>query len=612
MALLYPRLLADRARALHAEYKELPLAELSRRAGTRHDSAVYVATGGDRVGESGLTALRERVLDLARDAGFPEVPSRTARARFDLDLAAALHAGMELAPAEAAAGDVWAFLSLVLLPDVAHWRFPRPPRDRILASDLTRHVFGRLWWRAQLVHDAGSVEPYGALEVLGEAAFDQIYARRKALGGSPHLVRGILRVWNSLSLEGVNERDVLRDFLKRLLRVAPFVVFEALEEHELDTELRSVALEAAGAVRAAKADRSPSASVAERPPGPATGAAGQGVTGAAPHPPARLTSVEVCAGAGGSALGLERAGFDPAVLIDDRPVACRSLETNRPGWNVREEDVLHPSPGLLDELRGHRGVDLLSAGLPRLKAAAATNRNRGNDRELAILHATVELVRLVRPRALLIENVPELVTNDTYEPVRRDVTEQLSPLGYRSEWFVVNAADHGVPQFRRQGVLVALSSEVAGDFHAPRPSGERVPTVGEVLLESMAARGWPDAARWAKHADRVAPTLVGGSWERGGADLGPTGSKHAWARMGVDGGTVADQVPGPDFHWDPQLGRRGLVPLTVEQAAHLQGFPDDWRFEGRKTARYRQVGHASPPPVGEALGRAVRTALEKK
>ncbi|WP_368811964.1 DNA cytosine methyltransferase [Kocuria sp. CPCC 205263] len=125
----------------------------------------------------------------------------------------------------------------------------------------------------------------------------------------------------------------------------------------------------------------------------------------------------------------------------------------------------------------------------------------------------------------------------------------------------------------------------------------------------MASRGWPDAEEWARQADRIAPTLVGGSWERGGADLGPTGSKKAWARMGVDGGTVADTVPGPDFRWQPSAGRPGMMPLTTLQAARLQGFPSDWHVAGRKTARYRQVANATPPPLARAVGHSIAIAL---
>jgi DNA (cytosine-5)-methyltransferase 1 len=82
--------------------------------------------------------------------------------------------------------------------------------------------------------------------------------------------------------------------------------------------------------------------------------------------------------------------------------------------------------------------------------------------------------------------------------------------------------------------------------------------------------------------------------------------------MGVNGGSLADQVPDQDFVWNPALGTKSMVKLTIEQAALLQGFPEDWVFIGRKGARYGQVGHASPPPVGRALGHAIRAALDTK
>ncbi|MFF0487455.1 DUF6339 family protein [Nocardia sp. NPDC004068] len=243
MSLLYPRLLRARAKELAEEYRTLDLASLTARWSAYDDSAVYVATGGARVQPDQLTELRQTVLDLAERSGYPNPPTQDQKTTFDLTLAETLHRNMQLAPAEAAAGDVWAFLALILLPDVAHWRYPKPPGDRVRGSDLTRHVFGRLWWRAQLVHAPEDASPYGALKVLGESAFDQIYARRSALGGSSHLIKSILRVWNNLDLAGLTERNVLREFLKRLLRLAPFVLFDGLDDDALDEELTAVAYE---------------------------------------------------------------------------------------------------------------------------------------------------------------------------------------------------------------------------------------------------------------------------------------------------------------------------------------------------------------------------------
>ncbi|UFS96413.1 DUF6339 family protein [Nocardia huaxiensis] len=249
MSLLYPRLLKPRARDLAEEYRTLQIPELTARAALSDESAVYVATGGARAQGDKLRQIRELVVSLAEASGYPNAPTSGEASSFDLAVAEHLHREMHLAPAEASATDVWAFQSLVLMPDIAQWRFPgkdssdRAYRERIRGSRLDRHVFGRLWWRAQLVYAPAESNPYAALKVLGEAAFDQIYARRSSLGASPHLVKSILRVWNSLDLRGLTERDVLRDFLKRLLRLAPFVVFDAIDEASLDDELRAVAHE---------------------------------------------------------------------------------------------------------------------------------------------------------------------------------------------------------------------------------------------------------------------------------------------------------------------------------------------------------------------------------
>ncbi|KUO14214.1 DNA cytosine methyltransferase [Streptomyces sp. DSM 15324] len=318
-----------------------------------------------------------------------------------------------------------------------------------------------------------------------------------------------------------------------------------------------------------------------------------------------LTFVDVCSGAGGLALGLEQAGFEPRLLLDDDELAVGTLRANRPGWNVLHTDLMEFDPA---EYPVSHDVDLLSAGLPRVKSSASVGRADSRVEE-RLLEATIFLVHAIRPRAVLIENVPGLAHSAAYQPFRDFARAELAHLGYEFSWFVVNAVDFGVPQNRKQGVLVAIERKWAAAFRPPAPTVPQPTTVGAVLGPSMAARGWRDAACWAAQADRPAPTLVGGSKNRGGADLGPTGAKNTWATMGVNGHTVGDEVPDADFVWDPTLGRDHMVKITPTQAALLQGFPETWEITGRKTARYRQIGHATPPPVGKALGRAVAAAL---
>ncbi|MGW0042534.1 DUF6339 family protein [Rhodococcus sp. NPDC003348] len=214
-------------------------------AAFRHRSAVFAATGGRRVTEDELQDLRERIVKAAENAGFPDEGRRAERASFDLEVAQLLHERSGLVAAEASVRSIWAFLALVLLPDVSYWRYPNPPTDRILGTDITRHVWGRLWWRAHLLSVPQSAEPYRLLDAFGEAAFDQIFARRRSIGGSRALVRALADAWPDIDRGGVNDRQLLRDVLKRILRSSAIIEFEALDEDELRRQITEAAVESA-------------------------------------------------------------------------------------------------------------------------------------------------------------------------------------------------------------------------------------------------------------------------------------------------------------------------------------------------------------------------------
>lgn len=320
----------------------------------------------------------------------------------------------------------------------------------------------------------------------------------------------------------------------------------------------------------------------------------------------RLTSLEVCAGTGGQALGLESVGFDPVALVETDQHACATLRSNRPHWNVLETDLLAFDPADHDYTYD---VDLLSAGPPRVRSVAAAARGC-DDHERKLLLAVVMLASAVLPRAVLIENVPKLVTSDAFAGLREEITAELEHLGYRLHWGLVNAKDFGVPQDREQGVLIALKGDEGEAFRWPEPLPSPPVTVGEALHASMASEGWPYADRWAAGARKPAPTLVGGSKKHGGADLGPTGSKSAWAAMGVNGWGISNVVPGRGTQWvAPGGDGKALPKLTISQIALLQAFPSSWRVCAGKTSQYRQLAQASPPPVAAALGRSISNAL---
>ncbi|MGC9436460.1 DNA cytosine methyltransferase [Streptomyces sp. WG5] len=380
-----------------------------------------------------------------------------------------------------------------------------------------------------------------------------------------------------------------------------------------------------------------------------------------------LTSIEICAGAGGQAVGLHNAGFDHRALVEWDPHAVATLRANVggwPGWNQHKADNIHPMDvkDFLDsEVRKNLGLepgelDLLAGGVPCPPFSLA-GRRLGPDDERDLFPAALDIIDALRPKAVMIENVRGILEPpEVFIEYRNSILDTLRNLGYlvpeidqnqsasaqdvamRKVWRRMDAKHFGVPQLRPRAILVAIHQDAVKPGHPgfqwPTSTKGSAATAFEKLDKSMLARC---KAFWDKNADgkparpgertgqmvyedwkrnislaaaagkKVAPTLVGGSRKHGGADLGPTRAKRAWADLGVDGMGIANDPENCDPERD--LFRPAGPMLTVAQAAAIQGFPEDWKFQGRKTARYRQVGNAFPPPVAEAVGRAIAAVL---
>jgi DNA (cytosine-5)-methyltransferase 1 len=307
-----------------------------------------------------------------------------------------------------------------------------------------------------------------------------------------------------------------------------------------------------------------------------------------------LTSIEICAGAGGQALGLEQAGFNHRAVLELDDHACATLRVNRPYWNTIQEDVTQ-----WHATRYRGTVDLFAGGVPCPPFSKAGKQLGAiDDRDL--FPTAIRLIRECQPKAVMLENVRGLL-DKIFNDYRATIDAQLRAEGYEPFWRLHQAADYGVPQLRPRTILVALRNEIARYFTWPTPHRIPPPTVGEALGEMMASRGWEGAPVWAQGASKIGPTLVGGSLKHGGPDLGPTRARAEWTKLGVNGKLLAEEAPAPGF--------AGMPCLTVEMAAVIQGFPRDWHFMGRKTHAYRQVGNAFPPPVAKAVGSQIAAAL---
>ncbi|MGW2233724.1 DNA cytosine methyltransferase [Streptomyces sp. NPDC001759] len=380
-----------------------------------------------------------------------------------------------------------------------------------------------------------------------------------------------------------------------------------------------------------------------------------------------LTSIEICAGAGGQAVGLHHAGFHHSALVEWDAHAVSTLRANVgdwPGWTPEKAQQLTPmdvrdflGSDVQKSLNLQPGdLDLLAGGVPCPPFSLAGKR-LGEDDERDLFPAALDIIDELQPKAVMIENVRGILEPpEFFIDYRIKILDRLREAGYvvpeidphqspkaqdiamRKVWRRLDAKYFGVPQLRPRAILVAIhkdaveksphgfewpvhleADEATVFSHLHDTMRERCGDYWELNQDGRPAKAdertgkqvyddWCDAAMKAAAAGRgVAPTLVGGSRKHGGADLGPTRAKRAWAAMNVDAMGVANDRE--ECNPERDLFRPAGPMLTVEQAAIIQGFPRYWRFQGGKTARYRQVGNAFPPPVAEAVGRAIAAVL---
>lgn len=300
-----------------------------------------------------------------------------------------------------------------------------------------------------------------------------------------------------------------------------------------------------------------------------------------------FTSLEICAGAGGQALGLESAGFQHALVIEIEREYCDILRYNRPQWNVLRQDVRE-----FDGTPYTGRIDLLAGGVPCPPFSIA-GKQLGADDERDLFPHILRLTEEIRPKAVMIENVKGLLS-PKFAEYRNLILRSLCEIGYSPHIKLLNSSDYGVPQLRPRVVIVGIRSDIEDSFVFPQPFESGQKTVGSVIGDLISQNGWRGYKAWLKKANTISPTIVGGSKKHGSPDLGPTRAKMAWAELGIDGRGIADNPPAEDFE--------GMPRLTTRMLARIQGFPDEWEFGSRKTAACRMIGNAFPPPVAMAVG----------
>lgn len=310
-----------------------------------------------------------------------------------------------------------------------------------------------------------------------------------------------------------------------------------------------------------------------------------------------LTAVEICAGGGGQAAGLTKAGFRHLALVERNPHACDTLRAAFGPDHVVQADLVGWEPGDLGP------VDLLAGGVP-CQPYSQSGERKGADDERDLFPEALRLVERLRPRAVMLENVMGVFEPDN-DMHRFRILARLEELGYTAEWGKVDATHFGVAQKRRRAVLVAFKDPKAmARFSWPKPifNHEVTPrTATAVLLHEFTAAGWTPSEEFMLGMDRATPTITGGSDKKQGIDFGQRKSALVWGQMGFVQTRIGDDPPPADHE--------GPVEATNAMLARLQAFPVDWPWHGEKKGIFRQIANAFPAPAAMHLGCAIASAL---
>lgn len=329
------------------------------------------------------------------------------------------------------------------------------------------------------------------------------------------------------------------------------------------------------------------------------------------------TCIELFAGAGGLALGLEQAGFEEIGLAEIDKTACETLKINRPKWNVIEEDVVEFSKkDLLKEFKIKKGeLDLLSGGYPCQSFSYAGKKLGLEDVRGTMFYYYAEFIRQLEPKMFLAENVKGLTTHDKGKTLQTmlDVFEEL---GYKVEWKILNAWDYGVAEKRQRVVIIGIRNDLIDKvkFKYPEPH-EYKPVLRDVLKnvpESVGAK-YPDSKK--KVFDLVPP---GGCWRDLPDEVAREYMKSCYfmggGRTGIARRLSWDEpcltlTCSPMMKQTDRCHPEETRPFTTREYARIQSFPDDWQFAGKMNDIYKQIGNAVPVNLAKEVGIAIINAL---
>lgn len=330
------------------------------------------------------------------------------------------------------------------------------------------------------------------------------------------------------------------------------------------------------------------------------------------------TTIELFAGAGGLALGVEQAGFETLGLIEFDKDAADTLKKNRPNWNVICDDISNISCLDLEEYFGIKKgeLDLLSGGAPCQAFSYAGKRLGLEDARGTLFYHYAVFLEKLQPKMFLFENVRGLLTHDggkTY----KTMLEIFEKAGYIIDKRVLNAWNYGVPQKRERLITIGIRSELKDDISYSFPKEhDYKPILRDVLLDCPKGPGVPYGEKKRKIFELVPP---GGYWRDIDPEIAKDYMKSCWnmeggrtgilRRMSLDEPSLT-VLTSPSQKQTERCHPLEARPFTVRENARCQTFPDDWEFCGNVSAQYKQVGNAVPVNLAYEIAKEISKSLD--
>lgn len=331
--------------------------------------------------------------------------------------------------------------------------------------------------------------------------------------------------------------------------------------------------------------------------------------------------VELFAGAGGLALGLEEAGFHSSGLVELDKYACQTLRKNRPNWNVIEKDIIAVAEqGIKEFVDIPLGeLDLLSGGYPCQAFSYAGKKMGLSDARGTMFYYYAQILKQLLPKMFLAENVRGLVNHDNGRTLAL-MLKVFSDIGYTVKWQVLRALDYDVAQKRERIVLVGIRNDLVEKYNlgyclpqpygyelslkdilqnVPKSDGAKYPESKKKVLDLV-----PPGGYWRDLPDDVAKEYMGKSYYSGGGRTGMA-RRLSWDEPSLTLTCSPAQKQTERCHPDQTR------PFTVREYARIQSFPDSWEFDCSISNAYKQIGNAVPVNMAKAIGLSIVNVLNQ-